>query len=331
MSEKQPAVSIICTVYNTSAYLPQCLDSISAQTLKEIEIICIDDGSTDDSLRILREYADKDSRISVISKENGGAASARNLGITKARGTYLHFADSDDFMEPDMLEHMFAKAVENGADIILSPSGVLKRGRKKKSGKSLKIKQLPAAPFKPEQIAGRLFQVTNSTAWNKLFKRSFVVEENLQFQNLKSCNDIGFVYMALAKAKSIDYVTTLGYWYRQDAAGAISRRRAQLNECVYDAMKFIKSHLKTAGLWDKYRKTFYEKTADVFASELHQIKDVRERFRKIEKFSSFLPTIYHYRLFKHFSSYLRYIFLMFWERNFANRKDFDRKTDSENR
>lgn len=316
MQNRQPFVSVICSVYNTAAYLPQCLDSLLTQTLKEIEIICINDGSTDNSLEILQKYAAKDSRISVVSKPNGGAASARNLGITLAKGQYLHFADSDDFLEPDMLENMFRKATEHNVDIVLSPSGVVKKGRMKKSDKSLKIRLLPKAPFKPEQIADKLFQVTNSTAWNKLFKRSFIMDKNLRFQDLKSCNDIGFVYVALTKAASIDYVEKLGYWYRQDAAGAISRRRAQLNECVYDAMKFIRCHLENSGFWDIYQKTFYAKTADVFASEFHQIKDIRERFRKIEKYSSFLPPLYHHKLFKHFSSYLRYVVLTFLEKHF---------------
>ena len=101
----QPKVSVIIPVYNVEKYLRQCLDSVVNQTLKDIEIICIDDGSTDNSLNILKEYAQKDNRIKIISKKNGGLSSARNAGLKFATGEFVGFVDSDDYIERETYEN----------------------------------------------------------------------------------------------------------------------------------------------------------------------------------------------------------------------------------
>ena len=106
-------ISVIIPVYNGETYLAQCLDSIIGQTLKEIEIICVNDGSKDRTQQILEKYAEKDSRIQIISQENGGAGAARNAGLRIARGEYLSILDGDDFFEPDMLEKAYKKAKES--------------------------------------------------------------------------------------------------------------------------------------------------------------------------------------------------------------------------
>ena len=112
-------VSVILPIYNEEKYLAQCLDSICGQTLKEIEIICVDDGSTDNSTHILKDYAKKDSRITLITQENQFAGAARNKGMACAVGKYLSFLDADDYYAPEMLEKMVKEAEENRADIVM--------------------------------------------------------------------------------------------------------------------------------------------------------------------------------------------------------------------
>ena len=107
------AVSVIIPVYKAEKYLRQCLDSICGQTLKDIEIICVDDGSTDSSPEILKEYREKDERVIVVRQENAGAGAARNKGLDISKGKYLSFLDADDFFEPDMLEEAFRCAEIN--------------------------------------------------------------------------------------------------------------------------------------------------------------------------------------------------------------------------
>ena len=120
-------VSVIIPVYNVEPYLKQCMDSVVGQTLKEIEIICVDDGSTDGSLDILREYAAEDNRIQIIEQKNAGAGAARNNGMRHATGKYLSFLDSDDFFEPRMLEKAYDLAEKDQADFVAYKSDQIGR------------------------------------------------------------------------------------------------------------------------------------------------------------------------------------------------------------
>ena len=115
----KPRVSVIIPVYNVEKYLPQCLDSVVNQTLPDIEIICVDDGSTDSSLDILKDYARRDKRITVLRQKNLHAGVARNAGLSIARGEYLSFLDSDDFFELDMLDQCYAKLKKDKSDVCI--------------------------------------------------------------------------------------------------------------------------------------------------------------------------------------------------------------------
>ena len=117
MKQSEDLVSVIVPIYNVEKYLNKCVDSIVNQTYKNLEIVLVDDGSTDDSGKICDEYAGKDSRIKVVHKENGGLSDARNNGIDISNGRYLAFIDSDDWIEPNMIEKMYSNAIENNADI----------------------------------------------------------------------------------------------------------------------------------------------------------------------------------------------------------------------
>ncbi len=111
-------VSVIIPVYNAQQYLRDCLDSILQQTLTDLEVICIDDGSTDNSREILNEYASKDTRVSVYAQENAGQGTARNYGVDKAQGKYLHFVDCDDLLTPDALELLYERAEKDKLDVL---------------------------------------------------------------------------------------------------------------------------------------------------------------------------------------------------------------------
>ena len=117
MKMQLPKVTVIVPVYNTEKYLPRCVESLMAQTLKELEIIFVDDGSTDSSGRLCDEYASKDNRIHVIHKPNGGVAAARQTGLEAAAGKYVIWADSDDWVEVDMYEKLYQKAQSAQADL----------------------------------------------------------------------------------------------------------------------------------------------------------------------------------------------------------------------
>ena len=120
MNKKQPKVSVVVPCYNVEKYLPQCMDSIINQTLKDIEIICVNDGSTDSTLRILQKYAEKDKRIKIIDKANSGYGASMNKGFSEANGEYLGIVESDDWVEPDMFENLYNLAKSNDVDVVKS-------------------------------------------------------------------------------------------------------------------------------------------------------------------------------------------------------------------
>ncbi len=118
---KQELISVIVPIYNVEKYLHQCVESIRAQTYTAIEIILVDDGSPDNCGQICDEYAEKDNRVKVIHKQNGGLSSARNAGMDIATGAYLTFVDSDDYIAPNMLEELYKELIKSGADLCISP------------------------------------------------------------------------------------------------------------------------------------------------------------------------------------------------------------------
>ena len=120
-------VSVIIPVYNTENYLRACLDSVVNQTLRDIEIICVNDGSTDNSLSILKEYAQKDSRIVLINQKNAGVSVARNNAIAVAKGEYLAFLDSDDWFEPDAVETAYFKISQDKTDVVIFAQKIIRK------------------------------------------------------------------------------------------------------------------------------------------------------------------------------------------------------------
>ena len=205
MSKK---VSVIIPVYNEEQYLAQCLSSVLCQTLREIEIICVDDGSTDGSLKILESFAADDERVAILQQENQYAGCARNLGMEKARGRYLVFWDSDDYFEETALEKMYAACERDGAEICVTHAKVLdETSGKIYTGKYLSDVFVPEdTPFSRADIPQYIFNFGSNNPWNKMFRRAFVEEHALRFQPLRQTNDAYFVMMALFYARRITCV-----------------------------------------------------------------------------------------------------------------------------
>lgn len=205
-SENCIKVSVIIPVYNTSLYLNECLDSVLNQSLKEIEVICVDDGSDDDSLKILKEYEKKDCRIKVLTQNHRGGGAARNKGLEIATGEYLSFLDSDDFFESNMLESIYARCKKAHADI-----GVFRVKRYDNNTKkiisdktSFVEKNMPSKlAFSPLDMQKNIFNTFQTWPWNKLFRRHFIEKEGIKFQEISRTNDMYFVNTALVRAKRI--------------------------------------------------------------------------------------------------------------------------------
>ena len=200
-------VSVIMPIYNAYDYLRPAIESVLDQTLTEIELICVDDGSTDDSFELIKEYQHKDERIRIVTETNAGPALARNNGIKRARGEYIAFLDADDFFEPTLLEKLYAVAVEKDLDIAISEYDIYN---------SHKATFENAQPAEHESIFSegavtskndhpdKIFLATNGAAWNKLFRTSFVIDKQLLFlQDAKVYEDVYFVISALSLAERV--------------------------------------------------------------------------------------------------------------------------------
>ena len=205
----QVSVSVIVPVYNVEKYLVRCLDSIAAQSLREIEVICVDDGSTDRSPAILDDYTRKDPRFKILHQQNRYAGTARNLGMSKARGKYLVFWDSDDFFKKDALKKLFRQCEKDQADIAVC--GALKYdmalNRSYRDDGYLVTKMVPKRlPFSRKDIPGHIFNFASNVPWNKMYLRSFVENNHLYFQDTRQANDVFFVLTSMFHAERITIV-----------------------------------------------------------------------------------------------------------------------------
>lgn len=214
---KEPKVSVIIPVYNADRYLELCMDSVLNQTLKDIEIICVDDGSTDKSLFILKKFQQIDSRLKIINQDNLYAGTARNNGMKVANGKYLAFLDADDMFELTMLEQAYKQAEKVNADIVVFGGSVFEGDLSKAHyyPALLRTDMLPNNEvIETNEGFEYLFNFTTPAPWNKLFKRSFIQKKGLFFQEHKRINDAYFVVVSLALANRIGIVNKNLLYYR---------------------------------------------------------------------------------------------------------------------
>lgn len=216
INEKNIKISIIVPVYNASKYLSECLDSIAKQTLKDIEIICINDGSTDNSLQILNDYFAKDKRFVIINQENQGVSVARNTGIESAKGDYIAFVDSDDYIKSDFLEILYSKAVKNNAEISAADIVYVANGKLKydnyMSKQTFKANKSLLTSYKDKSKFVRSVNV-----WNKLYRTDFINKYNLKFmRGCKFGEDTCFIFLAVSLAQKISLTRDTAYYYRKN-------------------------------------------------------------------------------------------------------------------
>lgn len=271
-----PLVSIIMPVYNVEKYLRQCLDSLLEQKVRNIEIITVDDGSTDSSLDILKEYAKKDHRLKVFTQENQYAGTARNLGLTKAAGEYVMFLDSDDFFEKEIIKDAYSVAKANRADILLFGARYYEDVTGKyREGKSFVKDHLapPKQPFCYKDSPKYFYQLTTACPWTKIYRRAFVLETGLQFQPLRNSNDVFFVYSSLAMAKRVVTYKKPLVNYRVGMATNLQATKKKSPFCFYEAFKAWHDKLKALGVLEEVRQSYVSAALEGCLYNLRTVTD----------------------------------------------------------
>lgn len=266
-------VSVIVPIYNVEKYIHQCVDSILNQTLKEIEVILVDDGSPDRCGEICDEYANQDERVKVIHKENAGVAAARNSGIAIAQGEWMAFIDSDDWLEPDMFERAYDRGEMHHPDIVFF-DGFQNFPDKTKPWNHFQndfvteeeetIKQLGRAmlyfPMSPYPTG-----IPLAAPWDKIYKTSFIRENNLHFtEHLKTLDDMVFNMHAFYAAKKVCYLKRPFYHYRMvptSITNAYKPNRVELDCITFrEIKKFVKEQKD-----GKLQQAFYARVIKSFS------------------------------------------------------------------
>ena len=241
-----PRVSVIVPVYNVERYIHQCLDSIIGQTLRDIEIICVDDGSTDASPKVLDEYAAMDSRLVVIHKKNEGYGKAINVGIDAAKGKYVGIIESDDFVSPEMYQTLCDKAEANRLDIVKSDYFNLFMDSK------VLVHDSSLAPYYDTVLGSAqrdvMFQFRMHN-WTGIYLREFLKENQIRHQETPgaSYQDNGFWLQVMSQCRRAMWLNQAFYMYRQDNPMSSMKRRDRLRITI-EEHNFAERILREKGL-----------------------------------------------------------------------------------
>ena len=259
-----PVLSIIVPIYNSEKYINRCINSILSQTLDNIEIILVNDGSNDRSGKICEEYKSADSRIKVIHKKNGGQAQARNIGLRLAKGSYIGFVDSDDWIENDMYELLYNSCINNNVDI--SIIGV----------REINEKGICLSEYIPESVD---FSEIMKKAYpcNKIFKKELFIDNNLFFQEGHYYEDLELIPKLVTKAYSVSFISQIGYNYMKHNESTTSSRDGRILDNLWAYIQ-LKDYLERENLYEKYR-TDFDLTVDYFKRYyLNMLYDYPTRF-----------------------------------------------------
>lgn len=253
-----PQVSVVIPVYNIAAHLRQCMDSVLGQTLNDLEVICVDDGSTDGSPAILAEYAARDGRVRVLTQANAGPGAARNAGLEMVSGEYLIFLDSDDWFEPVFLEKMMQRARSCQADVTICRADEFDTltNRLYPADWMLKTRYLPGQMFSPAEVAKHLFQFTYGWPWDKLYRVGFIHETKIRFPRLPNSEDVVFVFTSLALSHRLVLVDQVLVHHRTNRMESVSNSRHLNPDVPYQALCLLRGELRRWGVYPAYERSF---------------------------------------------------------------------------
>ena len=249
-------ISVIIPVYNVEKYLKECLDSVVNQTFKDIEIMCVNDGSSDGSLTILKQYADRDNRIKIITQKNQGLGAARNTGLKKAKGKYIYFIDSDDYINVKTLEKLYNNIISNNSDMVLfkfqsfgGDKNIYKQGEGFKLGNDYSN-----LSFNYNDIKRHVLNSAYS-ACLKLYKKEFLDSfDDFYFYEGLLFEDVPFHVKAMLRASKLSYVNESLYYYRQNEDSLINTQTKSAD--IFKIIDIVESFLKDEKYYFEFEGEF---------------------------------------------------------------------------
>lgn len=268
-----PKVSVIVPVYNVEKYITKCLESLVGQTLKDIEIIIVNDGSTDNSEKIIKEFQSMYGNVKYYTKENGGLSDARNYGMKHATGEYIAFLDSDDFANITLYEKMYNKAKENNSDYVECD---FYWAYPKKKGLRLKEDRGIRYTNKYE-----MFTYARVVAWNKLIKREIIRNE---FPKGLKYEDLEFFYNLIPSIKKFDFVEEPLVYYIQ-RKDSLANKQDYTTGQIFNVLNNVIDEYKKNGLYDEYQQYLeYTYIRILFCSSLKRIAKIKDKVAREKLF-----------------------------------------------
>ncbi|MCR5342628.1 MAG: glycosyltransferase [Butyrivibrio sp.] len=266
MSSNSPKISIIVPIYNVEKYLAKCLDTLTGQSLKDIEILAVNDGSTDGSLSILQQYAEKDSRIVILNKENGGLSDARNYAFSHIKGEYVGFIDSDDYVDPDMYEVMYNEAIKESADIVeCNLHHTFDNSEDTEIGEHITDK-------KEMIMNGR------SVVWNKIYKTDWLLSTGVQFPKGLIYEDVNFYCKLVPFINKICYVEQPFVHYVQRST-SINNHQTLRTMQILQILDDIYSFYQEKGFLNEYRDALeFLYTRILLCSSLKRMAHIDDKY-----------------------------------------------------
>ncbi len=260
-----PKISVIIPCYNVENYLDKCIESILTQTLSDIEIICINDGSEDNSLELLNNYASSDKRFTIINKKNEGVGIARNTGLAIAKGEYIYFVDPDDWIENnEVFEKIYTKAKNENLDMLIFGGYSCRVGKNKiqtsKGGYSLKYvpKKYFNRIFSYKDVKNDIFKFP-STTWTKLYNRDFLTQNNIIFQEIPVGQDQLPFFHSMITAQKIAVINECMYCYRKNRPNSAMTAKKRKSFSPLYVIKGIEELLIKTGQLEEYKVIFIDK------------------------------------------------------------------------
>ena len=310
-------ISVLIAVYNVEEYLPHCIESVINQTYKNIEIIIIDDGSTDKSGIISDEYAKKDKRIIVYHIDNHGLSYVRNMGIKLSKGKYISFIDGDDYIESDFIEILYNNLIKYNADLsCCSYYGVFKRNIKPRNNK-INLYIMNSDESVEKSFLDKGLEVY---AWNKLYKRELF--DIITFPLGKRSQDRFVMYDIFLKCNKVVYESIPKYYYLQRKSSAAHNLENINRDAIEASYKSICTLKDNSNLYNLASKDYIKTKLGTFKKEMYYTRSINKELRKeiigdikdynyINYSNSEKIELYIFKHFKYLYQFISYIYYFF--------------------